>query len=65
MPIIGVRTATQLADNLAALDLRLPADLLASLDPASGLKPGFPSTFLADDDVVRLIFGTMRDLVAN
>lgn len=64
IPILGARTATQLADNLAALDVVLPPDQLARLEEASAIKLGFPSTFLADDEVVHLIFGTTRDLIA-
>ena len=65
IPILGARTATQLADNLAALDVALPPDWLASLEEASAIKLGFPSSFLADDEVVHLIFGTTRDLIAT
>ncbi|HEY8953044.1 MAG TPA: aldo/keto reductase [Candidatus Dormibacteraeota bacterium] len=65
IPILGARTAAQLADNLAALDMALGPDLLARLDEASAIKLGFPSSFLADDEVVRLIFGTTRNLTAN
>ena len=65
IPILGARTAAQLADNLAALDMALGPDLLARLDEASAIKLGFPSSFLADDEVVRLIFGTTRNLIAN
>jgi diketogulonate reductase-like aldo/keto reductase len=65
VPILGTRTAAQLADNLAALDMALPAELLARLDEASAIKLGFPGAFLADDEVVHLIFGTTRDLITN
>jgi aryl-alcohol dehydrogenase-like predicted oxidoreductase len=65
IPILGARTALQLAENIAALELELPADLLASLDEASAIKLGFPTSFLADDDVVHLIFGTTRTQIAN
>jgi aryl-alcohol dehydrogenase-like predicted oxidoreductase len=65
IPILGARTAEQLADNLAALDVALPPELLGSLDEASAIKLGFPGSFLADDEVVHLIFGTTRDLIAN
>jgi aryl-alcohol dehydrogenase-like predicted oxidoreductase len=65
IPILGARTAEQLADNLAALDLALPPELLASLDEASAIKLGFPGSFLADDEVVQLIFGTTRGLIGG
>jgi aryl-alcohol dehydrogenase-like predicted oxidoreductase len=65
IPILGARTATQLADNLAALDLALPPELVAGLEEASAIKLGFPSSFLADDEVVQLVFGTTRGLIAT
>jgi len=65
IPLLGARTATQLAENLAALELALQTDLLARLEEASAIKLGFPSTFLADDEVVQLIFGTTRGLIAT
>lgn len=65
IPILGARTAAQLADNLGALDVTLPPELLARLDEATAIQLGFPSTFLADDEVVQLIFGTTRELIAK
>jgi aryl-alcohol dehydrogenase-like predicted oxidoreductase len=65
IPILGARTAQQLADNLGALDLTLPAELLTRMDEASAIKLGFPITFLADDEVIQLIFGTTRASIAN
>jgi aryl-alcohol dehydrogenase-like predicted oxidoreductase len=65
VPILGARTATQLAENLDALDLTLGPEFLGRLEEATAIRLGFPSTFLADDDVVQLIFGTTRALIAN
>ena len=50
IPILGARTAQQLADNLACLDVTLPPDALARLDQASGIARGFPHDFLAGAD---------------
>jgi aryl-alcohol dehydrogenase-like predicted oxidoreductase len=58
VPILGARTADQLAENLGALDVELRAELLAKLDETTAIPLGFPSTFLADEEVVSLIFGT-------
>ena len=63
IPIVGARTAAQLAQNLDALDVSLPPEVFARLDDATAIPLGFPSTFLADDEVVQLIFGTTRDLI--
>ena len=40
--IIGARTEAQLADNIAAADVRLSADELAALDKVSALKTEYP-----------------------
>ncbi len=50
IPILGARTAQQLADNLACLDAELPAAALARLDQASHVARGFPHDFLASAD---------------
>jgi aryl-alcohol dehydrogenase-like predicted oxidoreductase len=63
VPILGARTATQLGENLDSLDLTLPPEQLARLEEATAIRHGFPSTFLADDDVVQLMFGTTRELI--
>jgi diketogulonate reductase-like aldo/keto reductase len=40
--IIGAKTTEQLADNIAATDLRLSDAELAALDEASRLPPEYP-----------------------
>jgi len=59
-PIIGARTPAQLADNLGALELRIPDDALASLDEASAIKLGFPHEFLARPTTRNNIFGDIK-----
>jgi len=46
-PILGVKTAEQLEDNLGALDVILPDDALQRLDQATDFALGFPSDFIA------------------
>jgi aryl-alcohol dehydrogenase-like predicted oxidoreductase len=58
IPILGARTAQQLADNLACLDAELPAAALAQLNEASHVARGFPHDFLASAD---FIFGGLSD----
>ena len=48
-PIVGARRLSQLADNLGAADLDLPADTLARLDAATQIDLGFPATFIRDN----------------
>jgi aryl-alcohol dehydrogenase-like predicted oxidoreductase len=56
IPILGARSAQQLADNLKCLDVNLPPDALARLGQASHIARGFPHDFLASAD---FIFGGM------
>ncbi|MEU6509709.1 aldo/keto reductase [Streptomyces sp. NPDC046942] len=46
-PIIGARTADQLTDSLAALELELPEDAIRRLDTASAFDLGFPQDFIS------------------
>jgi aryl-alcohol dehydrogenase-like predicted oxidoreductase len=42
IPIIGPRTVEQLNNNLLALDLSLPQEVLGRLDQVSQIEPGVP-----------------------
>ena len=44
-PIIGPKTQQQLGDNLAALDVELPADAIARLDAVSEPYLPYPHDF--------------------
>jgi aryl-alcohol dehydrogenase-like predicted oxidoreductase len=46
-PMIGARTAVQLGDNLAAVDLTLPPKIITRLEEATGFTLGFPNDFIA------------------
>lgn len=59
-PIIGARTLGQLEDNLAALEVELPADALARLHEVSAVAQGFPHEFLKSPMVRSVIFGDMK-----
>lgn len=45
IPIVGIRTDAQLADNLGALDIELEPSELDQLDEASRVTLGFPGDF--------------------
>lgn len=47
IPILGARTADQLEESLACLQVELSPDQLARLDEASAIELGFPYDFLA------------------
>lgn len=46
--IIGARTEAQLADNLAALEFELPAELARKLEEAGRPSPQYPYSFFTD-----------------
>ena len=64
IPIVGARSAAQLADNLGCLEFELTADQLARLTAASAFRPGFPRSFLESDHVRGLIFGSTFGRIA-
>jgi len=49
-PLLGARRLDQLADNLGALDLTLPADAAGRLDAAASFQAGFPGDFIAENE---------------
>src|SRR6266571_557583 len=57
------RPEVNLIPNLGALNVKLRAELVRRLDDSSGFQVGFPRSFLADEEVVGLIFGETRGLI--
>ncbi|MDQ3763680.1 MAG: aldo/keto reductase [Actinomycetota bacterium] len=47
-PILGVRTAEQLKDNLGALDVTLSDDVVRRLEAVTEFTVGFPGDFIAE-----------------
>lgn len=47
LPIVGVRSAAQLTENLGAVRLTLPGDAIRRLEAAVDFELGFPGDFLA------------------
>jgi aryl-alcohol dehydrogenase-like predicted oxidoreductase len=47
LPIIGARTLDQLRDNLGAMAVTLPPELVTRLETATGFSLGFPADFIA------------------
>jgi aryl-alcohol dehydrogenase-like predicted oxidoreductase len=65
IPILGARTESQMRDNLAVLEFELSPEHVQRLDEASQFNPGFPQTFLKDDEVIQLVFGNTYPLLDN
>jgi aryl-alcohol dehydrogenase-like predicted oxidoreductase len=59
IPIVGVRTDDQLADNLAAVEIELEPSELEGLDDASRVALGFPGDFGG----ASLAYGNTYDLI--
>ena len=63
VPILGARTAAQLADNLSALELQLTTDQVRDLDEVSAVPLGFPHEMLASERYSSLTAGGIRDAI--
>ena len=63
LPIIGPRTAAQIADNLIGASLTLSADQIARLDAASAIPLGFPHQMLAEPGNVALVTADKEALI--
>jgi aryl-alcohol dehydrogenase-like predicted oxidoreductase len=64
IPIVGARTASQLADNLGCVEFELTEEQLARLSAASPLSLGFPYEFL-DGAGRHHIFGETYERIDN
>ncbi|HEY2541857.1 MAG TPA: aldo/keto reductase, partial [Gaiellaceae bacterium] len=68
IPIVGVRSAEQLRENLGALDVELTDEQIGRIDVAGAPALGFPRSFLESDGVRELIYGKtwpLLDLAAR
>jgi aryl-alcohol dehydrogenase-like predicted oxidoreductase len=63
IPLVGARSASQLRENLGALDLELSPEHVERLGAAGGFRLGFPREFLESEHVRGLIFGDTFDLI--
>lgn len=61
IPILGARTADQLADNLGCLTVGLSEAQRARLDGVSAFPLGFPSAFLASPAINALLHGRWKE----
>ncbi|MEV0296418.1 aldo/keto reductase [Nocardia sp. NPDC050710] len=57
LPIVGVSTADQLTENLAAAELVLPNEAVRRLEGAVEFERGFPADFIADCETHPFVFG--------
>jgi aryl-alcohol dehydrogenase-like predicted oxidoreductase len=62
-PLVGARSAGQLAGNLAAADLVLPVEAVQRLDEVSAIERGFPSDMI--DSARGFVYGPVGERVAQ
>ena len=65
VPIIGVRTETQLRENLACLGKTLTDEHLQRLNKVSKIDLGFPHQFLDKEHIRNLVYAGTYDLIQN
>ena len=63
VPIVGVRSAEQLDENLGALEVELDESQVLALDAAGAPSLGFPRSFLESASVRELIYGDTWELL--
>ena len=65
IPILGARTAAQMADNLGALDFLLTPEQIEKIEAFSEFELGFPRSFLLNDHVQGLVHGEIGNRIHN
>jgi aryl-alcohol dehydrogenase-like predicted oxidoreductase len=63
IPVLGGRNQSQIAGNIASLDVTLSAEHLARLDEATAIVHGYPTDFLGREGVQGSVYGGMRDRI--
>ncbi len=63
IPIIGARKLHQLQDNMASLDLHIPAEQMTQLEAVSAIDLGFPHDFVLRPGATKMIYGDMIDKI--
>jgi aryl-alcohol dehydrogenase-like predicted oxidoreductase len=63
IPILGARTAAQVCELIASLQVQLEDKHLASLDEVSAIKLGFPHDFLTWRPIEKSLFGKSLPLI--
>jgi len=63
IPIVGARTAAQLRESLASLEVELSDDQLDRLDHVSRIDLGFPHEFLSRPAIQHIVYGGSAQLL--
>jgi aryl-alcohol dehydrogenase-like predicted oxidoreductase len=65
IPVVGARSASQLAQSLQATEVELSPDQLESLERVSAVELGYPHDFLASEAVKDRAYGGLFDAIAD
>lgn len=65
IPIIGARTAAQLAENLDCVNFELTTEQIERLNKVSAVELGFPHDFLAQDFIQDLVYAGTRGQIVR
>lgn len=57
LPLVGMSSVAQVADNLAAVDLALPEEAIRRLESSVDFERGFPGDFIAECEPSPFVFG--------
>jgi aryl-alcohol dehydrogenase-like predicted oxidoreductase len=57
IPVVGVRTAAQMQDNIRSVEFELSQEHLDRLNKVSSIDLGFPHSFIASPDTQRFVTG--------
>lgn len=63
IPILGVRNLDQLKDNLGVLEFELTSDQMKAISDLANFKPGFPWSFLHEENILELIHGKTNNIL--
>ena len=65
IPVLGARTLEQMRENLASLDVEIPAEAMQRLNEVSQIDLGYPHEFLARPNIVNSVYAGMFGAVIS
>jgi len=65
IPIVGSRSAAQIAESLASMEVKLSDEVMSELEELSAIELGFPHDFLKGEGVQQVTFGGFQGKILN
>ncbi|MEM9191680.1 MAG: aldo/keto reductase [Myxococcota bacterium] len=63
IPILGARKVSQIEDTMKSTEVKLTESQLSALDELSKIELGFPHDFLQNEEIMNVVYGTVRTRV--